>query len=710
MAPGLHFADIGAPGITRRLIRGHWAYFVPDGKRITNREEIDRLNAIALPPAYTDAWFAADARAHILATGIDARGRKQYRYHPDFRAERDDRKFAACAAFGRLLPQLRKKVDKDLAKRSLSAERAIASILKLLDCTHIRVGNEEYARANKSFGATTLRGRHAHLEGDRLTLKFKAKSGKICRISVRDRGLVRFVKQVQHLPGQMLFQYLDDDGEPHPVKLAGKPRALDLLKKTKTLFMLLQAKESRVITEDEDARILAMKHAILRFRKRTLRDNSAPGLGRLDLITGGLGPGGAERQLSRVAIELERARREKGKVGEIAITDAPMVVVRSHGPEKQNDFFLEDVRKGGVELVELNSAKPVAPQALGVTDPELLVLLDFLPPPVNYGVKRLAKHFIDRGTDIASAWQDGGCLFAGLAALIAGVPSIHFVMRGLPPSIRRHLFRPEYEPLYRAMAQVPGVRFFSNSHAAARAYCEWLDLSPARFSVVYNGVNRMSSEGDPQAEQMWSDFVMATQDATRTVGGVFRFDTDKQPNVWIRFAARFLKENPGTRFVLVGGGRLLEGARKVAQKLGIAERILFTGNSTTVGFWFDKMDVKVLLSRFEGLPNVLIEAQYSGVPVVTTPAGGAAECLIDGVTGRVVGRCERPDLAEVVAAAGEVLETCDARTLFAAGGEGRKYLDARFSIPGMLQTFATAVLRNPAPADEAQLRRLSKAA
>jgi glycosyltransferase involved in cell wall biosynthesis len=563
----------------------------------------------------------------------------------------------------------------------------------------------------------------AHDFGDPDDVKGQlAKADMFCAVGDKERGLAIFDSLVGLHPSatDVRIAYakrLLAEGrlirahrmlEPIENKLAGKPRALELSKKTKTLFMLLQAKEGRVISDDEDARILAMKHAILRFRNRKLREKSGPGLGRLDLITGGLGPGGAERQLSRVAIELERARQAEGKVGEIELPDAPVVVVRSHGPEKQNDFFLGDVRRAGVELVELNSVKPLAPKAVGVTDPELLVLLDFLPPPVNYGVKRLTRHFIDRGTDTASAWQDGGCLFAGLAALIAGVPSIHFVMRGLPPSIRRHLYRPEYEPLYRAMAQIPGVSFFSNSHAAAKAYCEWLDLTPDRFSVVYNGVNAMPPEGEPDCEQMWSDFVLATQDATRTIGGVFRFDTDKQPNVWIRFAARFLQRHPDTRFVLVGGGRLQDGAMKMARKLGIDRRILFTGNSSTVGFWLDKMALKVLLSRFEGLPNVLIEAQYSGVPVVTTPAGGAAECLIEGVTGRVVSSCDKPDLAEVVAAAEQMLGS-ERTELFAAGGAGRQYLDERFSIPGMLQSFAAAVI-GEAAADEAQLRRMRKAA
>lgn len=217
MADPVRFADIHSPGITRRLVRGHWAYFMPDGERIANRAEIDRLNAIALPPAYDEAWFSPDSDVHILATGIDARGRKQYRYHPDFRQEQENRKFAICAQFGRQLPRLRARVEKDMAKRSLRPERAVASIVKLLDCVHIRVGNEAYARSNGSFGATTLRGRHVRLQGERIRLRFKAKSGKLCDVSVQDRGLCRFVKQVQDLPGQQLFQYLDEGDQPHPV-------------------------------------------------------------------------------------------------------------------------------------------------------------------------------------------------------------------------------------------------------------------------------------------------------------------------------------------------------------------------------------------------------------------------------------------------------------------------------------------------------------
>ncbi len=217
MTTRLRYADTAAPGITRRPLRSGWGYYSVDGTRIRDRNEVARLNVIALPPAYEDAWYSPDPDAHILAYGKDARGRRQYRYHPEFRARRDHRKFSSCVAFGKGLPCLRAQVKKDLARTSLSAQRAIASIVCLLDCGHIRVGNEAYAQANGSFGATTLRGRHARLDGGRLTLRFRAKSGKSCTVSVRDRGLIRFVKQVQDLPGQHLFQYLDEDGKAHPV-------------------------------------------------------------------------------------------------------------------------------------------------------------------------------------------------------------------------------------------------------------------------------------------------------------------------------------------------------------------------------------------------------------------------------------------------------------------------------------------------------------
>ncbi len=215
---GLVFVDDSLPGISRRRCGRGWSYTDPKGRRITDRDEIDRLNAIALPPAYTDAWFCPAPNGHILATGIDARGRKQYRYHPRFRAERESEKFDRTVAFGNALPLIRKRVEDDLRTGGLTRQHTIACIVRLLDLGQVRIGNETYAKQNKSFGATTLRQRHAQVKGQRLTLNYKGKSGKDRKVTLTDRSLARFVRRLQELPGQHLFQYIDDDGDPHPVR------------------------------------------------------------------------------------------------------------------------------------------------------------------------------------------------------------------------------------------------------------------------------------------------------------------------------------------------------------------------------------------------------------------------------------------------------------------------------------------------------------
>lgn len=215
--PGLVFVDDSLPGVTRRRCGKGWAYFDPAGARIRDRAEIDRLNAIALPPAYCETWYCPAPNGHILATGIDAKGRKQYRYHPDFRSAREGEKFDRCAAFGRLLPLVRKRVEDDLSAPRLTRERCIAGVVRLLDGGGIRIGNEAYVRANKSFGATTLRMRHAEVKGQVLRLRFRAKSGKEREMRITDRSLARFVRKMQDLPGQHLFQYVDDSGEACPI-------------------------------------------------------------------------------------------------------------------------------------------------------------------------------------------------------------------------------------------------------------------------------------------------------------------------------------------------------------------------------------------------------------------------------------------------------------------------------------------------------------
>jgi DNA topoisomerase-1 len=217
MASALEYVDDRGPGITRKKASHGWAYYSPAGLRITDRDEIARLTKIALPPAYADAWYCPSDCGHLLATGIDARGRKQYRYNPEFRLRQEAEKFDGCASFGRCLPKVRKRVAKDLASRKLSRERAIASVIRLLDLGAIRVGNTSYAKENKSFGATTLLRRHAKVTGGKLKLRFVAKSGVLREATISDRTLAGVVRKMQDLPGQHLFQYLDADGEAHPV-------------------------------------------------------------------------------------------------------------------------------------------------------------------------------------------------------------------------------------------------------------------------------------------------------------------------------------------------------------------------------------------------------------------------------------------------------------------------------------------------------------
>jgi DNA topoisomerase I len=201
------------PGLMRKRSGRGFRYVGADGKAVKDKSTLDRIGALVIPPAWTDVWICTDEDGHIQATGRDQRGRKQYRYHPRWSACRDDVKYSGLASFAAALPKLRAQVDADLRRRTLSRERVIASIVWLLDNTLIRVGNATYARDNKSFGLTTLRNRHVQIEGAKLRFAFKGKSGKEWNLGLTDRRIARVVRSIQELPGQHLFQYIDDDGQ-----------------------------------------------------------------------------------------------------------------------------------------------------------------------------------------------------------------------------------------------------------------------------------------------------------------------------------------------------------------------------------------------------------------------------------------------------------------------------------------------------------------
>ena len=216
-AAGLSYANDHDPGITRVSKGEGFAYRDADGKPLKDAATLDRISKLAVPPAWTDVWICPDPDGHIQATGRDQRGRKQYIYHPQWRAHREEHKYGRMAAFGRALPKLRKRVEADLTLRGLPREKVLAAVVRLLELTLIRVGNDEYAKANKSFGLTTLRDRHVRFKGAEAMFEFKGKSGVSHRTGIRDRRLARIVRQCQEVPGQRLFQYLDDEGHRHAV-------------------------------------------------------------------------------------------------------------------------------------------------------------------------------------------------------------------------------------------------------------------------------------------------------------------------------------------------------------------------------------------------------------------------------------------------------------------------------------------------------------
>jgi DNA topoisomerase-1 len=217
LPPGLRYVDDSRPGYTREWTDGAFAYFNTQGKRIDDPAEIRRINALAVPPAYTDVWICPDARGHLQATGRDARGRKQYRYHPQWRETRDATKYERMLAFGAVLPKLRARVTRDLALDGMPRDKVLATVVRLLDTTLIRVGSEEYARENRSYGLTTLRKKHLKVTAGTLRFQFRGKSGIEHDVPVSDRRVAKIVRRCMDLAGQDLFQYLDADGARHAV-------------------------------------------------------------------------------------------------------------------------------------------------------------------------------------------------------------------------------------------------------------------------------------------------------------------------------------------------------------------------------------------------------------------------------------------------------------------------------------------------------------
>jgi DNA topoisomerase-1 len=217
---GLRYVSDEQPGVKRLGEPGAFRYASPNGDPVDDEETLARIKSLAIPPAWQDVWICARANGHLQATGRDARGRKQYRYHPRWRAVRDEVKYERMLSFGKALPAIRREVDRALRLPGLPREKVLATVVYLLQVTMMRIGNEEYARTNKSFGLTTLRNRHVRVDGSAVEFRFRGKSGVYHDVKVADKRLARIIARMRDLPGQELFQYVDDDGATHAVDSA----------------------------------------------------------------------------------------------------------------------------------------------------------------------------------------------------------------------------------------------------------------------------------------------------------------------------------------------------------------------------------------------------------------------------------------------------------------------------------------------------------
>ncbi|WP_422002533.1 glycosyltransferase [Reyranella sp.] len=368
------------------------------------------------------------------------------------------------------------------------------------------------------------------------------------------------------------------------------------------------------------------------------------------LLTGSLGAGGAERQLVATAIGLNGIGREQRTLADGVTLDRVQVVARALDDREDGAFYLAELEQAGIPVESYREWPDFAGDLATSAVRPALRALGFLPWSTAEAVIKLTDRLRAMKPQMVHIWQDGLVYATGLAALLAGVPRIVLSGRSTPPPDRRERYLVEYDIIYKSLLRAPGVKLSVNSTYAASRYSRWLGIDPREILVVPNGVAPLATEGDAASEDAFRTFTDRTSPSSLTLGGVMRLDEVKRPLLWIEAAAAVAARIPDARFILVGGGPFRKRVEKRAEALGIASRCLFVGRSAFVGYWLPKMDILMLLSEHEGLPNVLIEAQLMGVPVVTTAAGGAPEALVHGRTGIVAPLHPSPaDVAGLIA-------------------------------------------------------------
>jgi Vi polysaccharide biosynthesis protein TviE len=401
------------------------------------------------------------------------------------------------------------------------------------------------------------------------------------------------------------------------------------------------------------------------------------------LITGHLGAGGAEHQMARTAEMLAAAAAAKQNIAGTRVAGPVHVVVKSLDPEPSRtlNFFHPRLTRKNIPVWRMDDMPSVELEDL-TDDEDLVALLSILGTNISRGL-RLAPWFRKHGIAVAYIWQDNPILHFALAAMLANVPRLVLNLRSLPPVLRWKEHLAEYNELYSRLARTPGVTFVTNSSAAADAYAEWIGCPRDLFHVIPNGASAHAAHPHAREIKAWSEFEARTAGASITVGGIFRMHPNKRPLEWIQFARRYLDTHPKARFILIGSGIFFEAVKELADAVGLTERLLMVPQTRAGTFWLGKMDVFVLLSRYEGTPNVLIEAQLAGVPVVCTPVANARDTFVEGITGLATSSAEGLDIEDVVTKVDRV-----AAFARAAGGVrlyAMRHIASRFSARSMIE-------------------------
>ncbi len=470
---------------------------------------------------------------------------------------------------------------------------------------------------------------------------------------------------------------------------------------TATLFNMQRRKTAlkpRIVVPRREAIPYLVREAARGLRPLNLEH----GLGPVVFFTGQLGAGGAERQMSQISAELHNRHLAGQTVGGLRLRGPMHVCLRNTDPLRKADFFLPVLQKVGLEPHRIDTI-PVPD--LGSLD-DVPYFSQELVAMLRKGLRdvtlKLFLYFREVKPDVVYLWQDGGALAAGLAALLAGVPRVLISFRGLPPNKRPDRMREEMPILFQEMFKLPQVAFSANSIAVARDYEDWLDLPAGSIHVVPNAVRDLPTTGDASDGAFWDEVTRRSPGCSRTVASVFRFEPNKRPLTWIKIAASYARRDSATRFVMLGAGVEHKQAEELIRDLGMTERIFLAGARKNVGFYLAHATMLMHLAETEGLPNAIIEAQMAGLPVLATPAGGTAEVIFDGETGKLLPSAETIDVEATVEALSDMLS--DEARLSAMGRAAVERARPRYNLDNILDT-TVQLFAAPAVADALDLAR-----